>query len=288
MLAKTFNSKWLQPDGYIQPKLDGVRMVWTGYEAMSRRGKPINGVPSLIAILEKYFKGIPLDGELYAHGKSFQKTVGSIRRSKNIEEDIEIGYHVYDMPLPKLSFEERYNMLFSAISKAKENGLTRVHLVETVNVIGTLPESELNIFEKDGYEGTMWRSSNGLYKFGKRSSDLLKIKSMMEDEFEIVGLKEELTHEKIIVPEGTPGAMKYADGTWYKNGDSYPAGTCGALIVKVAEGVTVDVGSGMDDATKQEHWNNPPIGKMLTVKYQERTDDGSLRFPIYKAIRDYE
>jgi DNA ligase-1 len=30
------------------------------------------------------------------------------------------------------------------------------------------------------------------------------------------------------------------------------------------------------------------IGKMLTVRYQEKTDDGLLRFPVGIAIRDYE
>ena len=30
------------------------------------------------------------------------------------------------------------------------------------------------------------------------------------------------------------------------------------------------------------------IGKMLTVRYQEKTDEGLLRFPVGIAIRDYE
>ena len=30
------------------------------------------------------------------------------------------------------------------------------------------------------------------------------------------------------------------------------------------------------------------VGKMLTVRYQERTDEGLLRFPVGIAIRDYE
>jgi len=29
-------------------------------------------------------------------------------------------------------------------------------------------------------------------------------------------------------------------------------------------------------------------GKMLTVRYQEKTDDGLLRFPVGISIRDYE
>ena len=36
-------------------------------------------------------------------------------------------------------------------------------------------------------------------------------------------------------------------------------------------------------ATGAEH-----VGKMLTVRYQELTDDGLLRFPVGIAIRDYE
>ena len=97
--------------GYYQPKLDGVRLVWDGNEALSRNQKPILGMPRLINELKKYFSDIPLDGELYLHGSSFQKALGSIRRTVNIQENEDIKYWVYDTPLLNSQFGDRLQIL---------------------------------------------------------------------------------------------------------------------------------------------------------------------------------
>lgn len=288
MLAKPFQSKWFKEKGYVQPKLDGIRMVFTGEEAMSRRGKPILGVPALVEQIKTFFSGTPLDGELYFHGEEFQTLVGSIRRSKNIDENFNIGYHVYDMPIESLTFEERYKLLKEKVALANAMGADRIHLVETIPAPSTSDPKELNIYEQQGYEGTMWRSADSLYKIGKRSSDLLKIKTFLEEEFEVVGVTELMRYEKLYVEAGTPGAYEYSDGTWYKNGEATPGATCGSIVCVTPEGKKFEVGTGMDDATRLAYWENPPIGKLLTVKFQEYSIDKVPRFPVHKAIRDYE
>ncbi len=240
-------------------------------------------MPLLLEEIADLADGFPLDGELYCHTKSFQKQLGSIRRTVNIHEDLEIGYHVYDHPVASVEFAERWERV---LERVKPGG--RIHLVETVEGTGVESADELNIFEARGYEGTMLRSASGLYKFGKRSKDLLKLKTMQDAEFEVVGLVELCHYEKLIVPEGTPGSKPYADGTWYKNGEATTQATAGAVVCKLADGRTFEVGTGMDDQMRQALWNEPPIGKMLTVKFQEYTDEGIPRFPVFVAIRDYE
>lgn len=264
------------------------RLIWTGEEAMSRRGKPILGVPALVEQIKSFFPGIPLDGELYFHGEEFQSLVGSIRRSKNIDENFNIGYHVYDIPIEGVPFSERIKMLKEKVELANHLGADRIHLVETIQAPDSLDANELNIYEAQGYEGTMWRAADSLYKIGKRSSDLLKIKTFLEEEFEVVGVTELMRHEKLIVEAGTPGAHEYADGTWYKNGDATPGSTCGSIVCVTPEGKEFEIGTGMDDATRLAYWKNPPIGKLLTVKFQEYSMDKIPRFPVHKAIRDYE
>lgn len=297
MLAKPFEVRYIKEEGYIQPKLDGVRLIWTGSEALSRSGKPILGMPKLIEHLKANYAGFPLDGELYKHGSSFQSFLGSIRKTKNIEEDESVCYHVYDHPIPDVPFAERHQILVKRLVETD-----RIKLVKTVMVIAGLPKTKenhqtimkaLNRFEELGYEGTMWRNADGLYAFGKRSADLVKVKTFEEEEFEVVGVKEKLTYDKVIVPANTPGAKPYSDngdnaGLWYKDENPRPVGTLGALVCKLPNGETVDVGSGYDDETRDAFWKNPPIGKIATVKYFELTDDGIPRFPVFKAIRDYE
>ncbi len=283
MLAKSAEDKWVQDHHFIQPKLDGVRMVWNGSAAHSRTGKLILGMPLLLKEIADIAGDFHLDGELYCHEQTFQEQLGSIRRTKNIEEDLRIGYHIYDHPVANVKFADRWERV---LKRVQPGG--RIHLVETIERTKKEPLKDINVFEARGYEGTMLRNASGLYKFGKRSSDLLKIKTFQDQEFRIVGLVELHNYEKIIVPEGTPGAKQYADGTWYKNGEATPMGTTGAVICALSPDQTFEVGTGMDDATRLELWKNPPIGKVLTVKYQELTDDGVPRFPVFIAIRDYE
>jgi DNA ligase-1 len=44
-------------------------------------------------------------------------------------------------------------------------------------------------FIKEGWEGTMVRNLDSLYKLNSRSSDLLKLKDFNDDEFKVIGYK---------------------------------------------------------------------------------------------------
>ena len=280
MLAKKYEARLATEPGFLQPKLDGVRMIWTGEKALTRQGNEILGLPKLVESLNEHMSGVPLDGELYCHGKTFQKLIKSIRRTVNIQEDVEIEYHVYDMPVENLTFQERYETLLGLNIDA----IPRLTLVETISSESV----HLNHYESLSYEGTMWRSPNGLYRFGKRSKDLLKVKSFHEEEFEVVGIRQLATYPKIRLEEKEPGAKQYADGTWYRNGPPTYLEGVGALICITNDGREFEVGSGLTDELRDLYWKDPPLEKQVTVQFQSWTDDNLPRFPIYKAIRDYE
>lgn len=293
MLAKPFNKKWMKGDIYLQPKLDGMRAVWDGEKLYSRRGKEIKGVPTLVEYLREHYHDFPLDGELYNHNKTFQEQISSVRKTVNIDEDLTIEYHVYDIPVEDLPFRTRQARLRSRVESTDPEQTSRLKLVET----HWIPEKAIehyaplyNPYEADGYEGTMVRNATGLYKFGKRSSDLMKAKSFIDEEFPCIGCNQLTRKEKIIVPEGTPGSLPYADGTWYKDGEETPDEMVGDLIVELPDGNTCKVGTGYTEEQRRDFWKEPPIGKLLTIKFQGYTDpdkDGyvSLRFPIFKGIR---
>jgi DNA ligase-1 len=46
----------------------------------------------------------------------------------------------------------------------------------------------------------------------------------------------------------------------------------------------------MNDELRTEAWNNKDkyYGKVMTIKFQERTRKGVPRFPVFVAWRDYE
>ncbi len=261
MLAKSFKPDWIKglPYFYIQPKFDGQRAIWTGQQLLSRTGKLINSVDHITDFLNKHFAGFPLDGELYLHGKTLQEIISDTRKTVNVVEN-DMEYHIYDVPGTG-TFEERF-----VRNPHLENIKFPLIRVPTLRKVAF---GDIECFSLQGYEGTMIRNPYGLYKFGKRSSDLLKLKEFQDDEFKIVGITELSHKEKVIVPKGTPGSKEYADGTWYKDGTEIPGGTMGKLHCVTADGKEFGVGSGYDDALREEFWKNPPIGKVATVKYQK-------------------
>ena len=70
-------------------------------------------------------------------------------------------------------------------------------------------------------------------------------------------------------------------------GSGKHSGKLGAIAVDY-NGVEVQVGSGFTDELRETIWNNGGdfIGRIVEIKYQEETPDGSLRFPVFVCFRN--
>ena len=109
MLAHKYDEArvdWLK-SVYMQPKLDGVRCVFTKDGAFSRTGKKFMNLQHLFTPkMSSMFKQNPwlvLDGELYNHDlrDDFEKIISLVRKQKPTDDDRKearkmIQYHVYD------------------------------------------------------------------------------------------------------------------------------------------------------------------------------------------------
>ena len=257
---------------WVQPKLDGVRMIARKEDGVvtmwSRKGKVID-IPDKInaQLCEMLSDGQCTDGELYVHGWTFQRIISAVKKKRDDTDLLE--YHIYDCPHPTLKFEDRmpkngigsisfpeYCQNWTIIGENIK--IVKTHHVEDQLEFDTLEASELS----RGYEGMMARNKNSLYKYKNRSYDLQKVKRFIDDEFEIIGGK---------------------DGTGRESG----------LIIfkcKTECGLEFDVrpmGS-HDVRAKMFEKLDTYIGKELTVRYQELTDDGRPRFPVGVSVRDYE
>ncbi len=121
-------------------------------------------------------------------------------------------------------------------------------------------------FVQQGFEGAMLRNVNGMYMYQFNSDDLVKMKSFQDDEFEIVGGKEGTgTDEGCIIYRCiTESGSEF---------DTRPRGT-----VENRKQMFIDLPNA--------------IGKMLTVRYAELSEDGiplqPVGIPEAEAIRDYE
>jgi DNA ligase-1 len=114
--------------------------------------------------------------------------------------------------------------------------------------------AELSRVESLGGEGLMLRQPGSAYEVG-RSLTLLKVKSFLDAEARVV--------------DHLAGAGRHK-------------GRLGALLVELADGTRFAVGTGLSDA---ERGTPPPIGSLITFRYQELSDGGVPRFPSYIGSR---
>ena len=105
MLAHKYNEDKADYPAYIQPKLDGVRCLFTAKGAFSRAGNQFMNVQHIEQELKSFFAANPtavLDGELYNHGlkDDFEKIISLVKKKKPTDKDrLEakelVQYHMY-------------------------------------------------------------------------------------------------------------------------------------------------------------------------------------------------
>jgi DNA ligase-1 len=281
MLAHDFRkrNKDISSNFFIQPKIDGVRMIATFkngcIEFYSRTGKIINGLDHIRKeLFDKNIlteEGFYLDGEIFTFDLTFEQISGLFRTIKlNDKQKAKmqlLKFHIFDCfytnEKSNYMFSDRLQILksipilkFSIVVKTEH---FNKHKLPMKNIISSTHDK----YVQSGYEGIMVRNSESLYKMNYRSKDLQKFKEFLDEEFEIISGKEATgedagtiiflcktnkNHEFYVRPRGSRELRKYM----FENLERY-------------------------------------IGKQLTVRYQNLSEDKQIpRFPVGITVRDYE
>lgn len=247
LLAQTWDNATDLTDWWISEKLDGVRAFWDGKQFLSRQGNLFHAPGWFVAGLPDE----PLDGELWIGRKQFQRTASIVRRQDQTDLWKEVRFLVFDAPRCDGGFEARLEFLAESL-RAERQPYARLHEHQRCQGLPQLRE-ELARVEALGGEGLMLRQPGSVYEVG-RSFTLLKIKTFHDAEAVVLG------HQ--------PGKGKFK-------------GLLGALAVQLPDGTEFSVGTGLSDA---ERATPPPIGSVITFRYQELSDGGVPRFPSFVRI----
>jgi len=250
MLANLYQQDIDIQQYWISEKLDGVRAYWDGKQLRSRQGYPIHAPLWFTQALPK----IPLDGELWRGRGEFEATSAAIRRYQPLEHEWrEIRFRVFDLPSSELPFEQRILQLQQLTEQINVRHLEPLshQRVSTHEELQALLQQQVKL----GAEGLMLNHSKALYQ-GKRTDDLLKLKSHQDDE--------------AVVIKHLPGKGKYR-------------GMLGAILVALPSGQQFKIGSGFTD---QQRLNPPSIGSLITFKYFGLSHSGVPRFASF--MRDHE
>lgn len=274
MLAHDFNKrgKDINFPCFAQPKLDGVRLIakingpnYDDITFMSRTGKLMKNLDHIQNDIFKNIKSqiypLYLDGELFTFDLPFEEISGIFRKLEKDQNIMKLQMHIFDMfyEQSEMTFSERY----SNLCKMNFTKTKHLRLVETIEC---KTKDDIDILHgryiEESFEGLILRNINGLYKPNYRSKDLQKYKEFQDDEFEIIG--------------GQSGEGLEKDCVIFtcinNNNQKFCVRPRGSREIR------------------KEYLKNIKkiIGKKLTVRYQNLSENGIVRFPVGIAIRDYE
>lgn len=253
----------------VEPKLDGIRcfVIVRDEQVMmfARSGKLIKNFDKTIAPeIAKMGDGC-YDGELM--GQDFTSLMRQAYRKEGIDTTDTylalfdfLPLDEWDSKSSKLSCEDRFEIL---LDKLADNNVD-LNLAQPVDRLEVEPDwslikKEHDLFVEDGFEGAMIKFLDAPYKFG-RGYEVMKLKAFHDVDVVVEGLLE--------------GTGKHA-------------GKLGSFQV-VFNGVDVQVGSGLTDVLREQIWADKEsfLGRVIEVRYQEVTPDGSLRFPTFVCFRN--
>ena len=280
------HEKKMTGDVYVEPKLDGVRVITIcdvdkdEVKMFSRNGKELSNFPTILKqfddIMDQLEGSMVFDGEVMSD--DFQTLMREIHRKDGAKTDDAV-LNLFDC-MPLEYFKEGNCDATLAQRKNWLEGYNfgpNVSLVEYVKMDlgdedGQKQFADYNKMCIDrGFEGIMVKPIKGIYEC-KRSSLWLKVKPFIEVSLKVIDTEE---------------------------GTGRNAGKLGALIVEgkdMDKFIKTNVGSGLTDADRETFWKakDKLIGQIVEIRAdaitqnQDTKDEWSLRFPRFLRFRGFE
>ena len=271
---------------FAQPKLDGIRMFVMEGVAYTRSLKPVRAEWLQRLIRENADSLEGLDGEIIAGDPTapdaYRRTNSSIM---SFAKPDDITFHVFDVWNQGGIFDDR-------ISHLRSLALPDFCQIVETRLLHSL--EEISEYERElllaGHEGVILRNPRSYYKLGRGTpteGELIKLKQFADMEARVVGFAEFMHNAN----ELTTNELGYAERSSHQDG-LVPMGTLGALL---AEGrwpdgtpFKVRIGTGFDQATRQEIWDNQIdyLGKLVKFKFFPGGVKEAPRFPVFLGFRD--
>lgn len=266
-------------------KYDGIRSI-VDDAVLSNTLKPIRN--RFVQNTLKALRGA--DGELIVgdpEDPNVMQSTSSGVMSSDGEPDFR--FYVFDHFLyPNEPFTERFKRL-SEFASNPHVILVQQKLAETFEEFQTFGDWCM----EHGHEGSMWRRTDGLYKYGRstvREGHLMKCKPFDDAEGVIVGFFEQMENQN----EAEEDVFGNTKRTSHQE-NLVPKGTLGGFVLKNEKlwpGVTFNCGTGrgLTVQLRQEIWDNQDeyLGDIVRFKYQKKGSKDRPRMPIWYGFRHKE
>lgn len=293
LLACNADLKRIKFPVWVQPKVDGVRML--------RRGKVVGR--SLKSFANKHVSEVfnrpnleGLDGEVYVGEDICSSSLCRDTTSalSTIEGTPDYRWFLFDLCTPEtedLPYERRHMELMKRLWQMENDDPVAGRLIiafnQRVDNIDQLLACD-EYYLDQGYEGTIVRAMEGKYKYGRstvREQYLLKMKHYVDRDARIVGFVEAMINNN----KAQINELGYTYRTSHRE-NKIPACMVGAIIVHDIE-ADEEVRIGPGTLTHEERrylWANPQkaVGKFCKYKFFPHGKKDKNRHPTFLTWRD--
>ena len=241
-----------------------MRAVWDGHQFFTRTGGVVHAPLDFLSCLPP---GFCLDGELFMGRGNFNQVMSVCRnQAPPVGAWSKVVYKVFDAPnIKQIGLAKRLdaarvalaNHTAGASSSASASPSASGYVEVVEHKVCRGKEHVLEVLaevEAEGGEGLMLAVPGKAHR-GKRSNDLLKVKTMVTDDAIVAG---------------------------HKAGKGKHTGKLGALECILRSGVRFLIGTGFSD---RERVDPPEVGEVVEFRYFELTKAQVPRFPAYVRVR---
>jgi hypothetical protein len=256
MLAEKFSerAKYIQYPAAVQPKFDGMRMLYNGETGWSRGNKEL--IKEVIEHLHFDTQELIIDGELILPDNPTVNVTSSATKKFQKGVSDQLVYRVYDIVSDDL-YLQRYEKLERLVASCNN---PHIILAETHIVSSSVEVDHWHMdFCNRGFEGTIIRNLTGKYEIAQRSNDLQKSKDFETAEFRIIDIIE-------AGGGSSEGVGKFICEA--KNGNQFESTATGPLEIR------------KEYLTNKNNY----IGKYAVVKFRELS--GATQVPFHSNVLD--
>lgn len=296
MLATLIEKPFTDPDWYFEPKLDGYRIVGFTFGSQTRlQSRHFQDYTDRFPAIAKELSEQPVDeaifdGELISLDEKGKPCFQCLQQHLllqrgGIQNNYTLIFYIFDLlylngyDLTSVPQSQRAQLLDKVLKPG-----------EFVKAIARLEGNGPDIFEAAidaGFEGVIAKKRDARYQEGKRSTDWLKIKGTLADEFVFAGYtagqgaRSGAFGSLVLGQYDNSGNLVYAGNV----GTGFDERLLEELGTRMAKLVTEKspFGSKIPFESKTT-WLKPEL--VAEIKYAERTRDGILRQPVFLRIRE--
>ncbi len=287
MQAESAAAPFDDADWAWEPKLDGYRALAfigpAGVSLRSRKGLELAAdFPRLATELAAQQVPMVLDGEIVAFDAAGRPSFGAMQNHRQAKAG-SVVFYCFDLlyfagvDIRAMSYTDRHRYLAQCLLPSP-----LVQLVHASDAAHDLYRAAL----ESGLEGVVGKRRSSRYEAGRRSASWVKVKAVKSSEFVVGGYtRGKGTREPLgalLVGYWEKGALLYASNVGTGFDDAMLAEL--ATRLKPLARSTCPFAEKPAQAGKDARWVDPKL--VAEVKFQDWTDDGSLRAPVFLRLRD--